>query len=293
MKCFSVCFCCDKNYYIHLIVSIKSLLENNKDLIFKIYVINEDFHKNEIASLKALIESYKNIFVYINDLNWDYSKLKTTRQFSKAIYYRISIPYLICDDLVLYLDSDIIVNGSLIDLFSINLKDKVLGAVQDIGYIDYKSLDMDYEHGYFNSGVMLINTKEWKSNNVTQKVLSLLENKKINFLYPDQDALNMVLVKKWKNIKPTYNQQASFFYKKLKKRGLCIFGEEFNDSRKRPLIIHYSGSKKPWHTSSTHPYRKKYWFYRSKIDFIHNYFDDFSFKNYLKYLIKKVLRIKL
>lgn len=293
MTYYSICFCCDKNYYKHLQVSVKSLLDNNRDIPLKIYVINDDFSNDEVYFLRKLIGSYKKYFVYINNSDWSYSNLKTTKQFSKAIYYRLSIPYLIDEDLVLYLDSDVVVNGSLSSLFSVDLEKNVLGAVEDIGDIDYKSLNIDCELGYFNSGVMLINTKEWKLNNITQKALLLLENKEINFSYPDQDALNIILVNRWKKLNPIYNQQASFFYKKLQKKGYYIFGQEFSNSKKYPLIIHYSGSKKPWHTSSTHPYRKKYWFYHSEKKINKHLFDDFSIKNYFKYVLKIMLGIKL
>lgn len=291
MKHLAICFCADKNYYEPLLVAVTALLENNRNIKMTIYLISDDIVGSELAYLSNLVENYQQKFVLIAQVETIFSKLKTTTQFTKAIYYRLSIPYVIPESVVLYLDCDIVVNGSLEKLTEIKLDEHIIGAVEDIGYIDIQRLGLPKNTKYFNSGVLLINTDNWKKHNITQQAVDyILANEKI-ILYPDQDALNVTIEDKCYYLNPTFNQQANFFYKETQENGFKIFGKNFEYAKKSPVIIHYSGSKKPWHTSGTHPFKNLYWFYLAKTELFHEQYSDFSIKNYLTYLIKKIKRI--
>lgn len=288
----SVCFCCDRRYYEHVVVAIQSLLSNSFDINIIVYIINDDFEQGEIEYIKRIIKKYRQEFIYIDEIKLDCYDLKTTEQFSKAIYYRLLIPHLIKDDFVLYLDSDVVINSCLSDIFEINLKNNVIGAVEDIGYSNYSVIGMNEESAYFNSGVMLINLNLWRDQNITERAMKLLLDKNNEFKYPDQDALNIILQYKWLRLNPKYNQQASFFYSSNREKGWKSFGDLFSIAKTNPTIIHYSGGRKPWHTTSNHPFKSRYWHYYSMTDIYNPRFKDFSKINYFKYLVKFTFSIK-
>ncbi len=72
----------------------------------------------------------------------------------------------------------------------------------------------ELEKGYFNSGVLLINTLAWAQESVSAKAMSMLADKAIvsRLTYMDQDILNLILLGKVKFIDAKYNTQFSLNY---------------------------------------------------------------------------------
>lgn len=105
----------------------------------------------------------------------------------------------------------------------------------------------ELEKGYFNSGVLLINTLAWAQESVSAKAMSMLADKAIvsRLTYMDQDILNLILLGKVKFIDAKYNTQFSLNYE-LKKSFICPINDE-------TVLIHYVGPTKPWHYWAGYP----------------------------------------
>ncbi|MEH1334018.1 glycosyltransferase family 8 protein, partial [Proteus mirabilis] len=161
-----------------------------------------------------------------------------------SMYFRLIIPQVLHPFInkVLYLDADIICINKLSDIFSYNLKNKIAGVINH-AYIDpyVSSLSLNNTEYYFNSGVMLINTEEWKSNKILEKFLIKINES--NYKYPDQDVLNILLENKILYLDGKYNR----FIENVRK----------NDNT---TLIHYTGTPKPW----------KAWY--NNDDFFYRYF---------------------
>ncbi|HOY31111.1 MAG TPA: glycosyltransferase [Bacteroidales bacterium] len=126
---------------------------------------------------------------------------------------------------VIFLDSDIIVKGSLDQLTKI----KYFGAVQDIYFNKLyahffnpdknKYLDKTYNLNVaaFNSGVFCFNTAI-----ITPQLFSelnkLVKNHISDFRYPEQAALNLAFYGKWKKMPWIYNTYLIFHKFKLPKK---------------------------------------------------------------------------
>lgn len=83
---------------------------------------------------------------------------------------------------IIYLDTDIMVNGDIIELYNTNIENYELGVVKDrYGRFLINPF-------YFNSGMLLMNLKKIKETNLLKKVREMCFNKKLAF--PDQSALN-------------------------------------------------------------------------------------------------------
>jgi lipopolysaccharide biosynthesis glycosyltransferase len=136
--------------------------------------------------------------------------------FPVTVFLRLFIPYMIDQDAdkVIYLDVDTIVQDDISNLWNIDLGDYTVGAVQDYsktvdckwaGIPNYKQLGLNGDTKYFNSGVLLINPKKWRKENITSEVISVLGKYRQYVVMPDQYGLNVVFANKWLELDPRWN----------------------------------------------------------------------------------------
>ncbi len=168
-----------------------------------------------------------NISEYLNGTNF-YSAY----HISTAMYYRFFIPKILSKyDKILYLDCDIIVNGSILNLFEQDLSNDLLGAVSEIDFSNPQ---------YFNSGVLVFNVKQFLEENICEKLIDYV-NKNQNLNLPDQDALNFICKNRITYFSRIYNYyvtpafRESSVIKQLKIRNYA-----------KIKILHYTQKEKPW-----------------------------------------------
>ena len=126
------------------------------------------------------------------------------------------IPKLINQARVLYLDADIIVNGSLSDFYYSDLNGAPVGVVKDYGmgeHFPFPYLDASVSRNYFNSGVLLIDCAKWRNEGLVNTLLQTVEEYGDQVLYGDQCTLNIVLREKAKYYSFTENAQVQYIEK--------------------------------------------------------------------------------
>ncbi len=168
--------------------------------------------------------------------------------FSPAVYLRLLIPELIpaAYRRVLYLDSDILVQGDIGELWALPLGDEPIWAAIDEGlrgepYIR-ETLNVSNaprNAPYFNSGVMFIDIVNWRRLQISERAFSYLKEWGHLGLCHDQDALNAVSVGEWGILSPSWNFQV---------RGKDLLSTE-NIAERPPKIIHFLDVK-PWYRNS-------------------------------------------
>jgi len=290
MKKYSVVFATDENYIQHLSVALFSLLKNNNNCQFQIYVICSGISEKYFHKLKLIVNKFDSTINQIVVKDEIFDSLVTNHHFTKAMYYRLLIPKFIKDDVVLYLDADIVVNGSIKDLFDIDLESKYIGAVLNPGFQRHKELKMDLDSEYFNSGVMLINNKLWITNSVADKVIKFVDDNQSVIKFPDQCGLNAIVNGNWQKAPLKFNQQAAIFEKDFSNKYNCFSKEELEDAKENPIIIHYTGSSKPWHFRNKHPYKNLYWKYLKMTPFKRYIPNDLTVVNVIKWMIPKSIK---
>jgi len=203
-------------------------------------------------------------------------------------WFRCLIPDLYAMfDKAIYLDCDTLLNGDIFEFYNIDILDKFLAAITDVwGAKNYiKRLNMK-STSYFNAGVLLINCKKWRENNIFEKIKDCaLDDETIK--YSDQDVLNKIIDEDKLVLSPKYNYLEGWwhnYYNEYEGWELT----EYNKAKTQPLIIHFTGTK-PNTLKSKHSFKEKWWQYFKKsrcyIDFLENYRLDF-------YKEKKNLEIK-
>lgn len=156
---------------------------------------------------------------------------------------------------ILYLDADILCQGSLIHLTSVDLTDSIAAAVPDMGddpLVDLQCYLFDLERNrYFNAGFLYINVDQWIENDVTPILLDLMRTHNDALVYPDQDALNIALKGRVTLVPERWNFQ--FNAENALLRGHTMFSPPSD-----VVLIHFVGRMKPWHGWNMHQCRQMY-----------------------------------
>jgi len=138
--------------------------------------------------------------------------------FPLNIYMRLFVSYFIPAGIekILYLDVDMIVQKDITILFENDLGNYMIGAVADPrvttfnnawgGILNYSELGFQGSTKYFNTGLLLINTRMWRDQNIAEKVIDCIKKNKKYANYPDQYGLNVVLANQWLALDPLWNQ---------------------------------------------------------------------------------------
>lgn len=221
MKPLTIVVACDNHYIILLAALIKSIEANLAEgKKIEIYIIEDNVNATSKQKLQQSVNTA------ITTLVWKEMasvipvgmKLPLDRSsYPLNIYMRLFIPYFIPAEIetVLYLDVDMIVQKDVSTLFDIDLSQHVVAAVLDPriitfdnswgGVLNYQELGLPGTTRYFNTGLLVMNTKLWREQNVTEKIIDCIEQHKKFANYPDQYGLNVVLANQWLELDPLWN----------------------------------------------------------------------------------------
>jgi lipopolysaccharide biosynthesis glycosyltransferase len=290
----NIVFATDKNYIQHLCAALVSLLENNKDLCIDIYIISSGMSNKSYRNIKEITDKYNCTVKHIVISDKLFTTLAVTHPYyPKGTYYRLLIPELIDTEKILYLDSDIIVNGSIKELYEQDLNNYYVCAIEDPGFDRHDQLKMNIASKYFNSGMMLINLALWKTSGLQKKVIDFIENNPQAVLFPDQCGLNSIINGQWKKVPLKYNQQSSIFSPAFEEQFDSFSKAELDEAKNNPVIIHYTSGSKPWHSTNTHPYKYLYWKYLKMTRYKHAIYSDLMPMHLLKSIIPPKVKQKI
>jgi len=266
-------FSANDGYSMQLCICIVSLEENNPDSNKRIYVVNNGISELNLKRILSLEDKYDNLSLVILDgsvVDSFFHELFPNGfdSLRVAMFGRVFVSSLISDDGVdrlLYLDCDTIVMGDVSSLFDVDLGDSYLGAVLD-RISNILSVDLGSSDGYFNSGVLLINLKKWREDDLEKVILGEVEKQVNNPNLYEQPVLNWVLQGKVKILPLEYNYHPSFekefiFYRVVND-GNFYSMDDFNRIEV-PVIIHFYGVCKPWFMNSVVPFGDCFSYYKS------------------------------
>lgn len=297
----NIVICVDHRFVMQCGILAYSTCVNNKDRVINFYIMIDDTFtdddRKEIIKIVSQFNKDNTVeFILVDDnlvkdFLW-YEKGYYTRQ----TFYRLLMPKLLPNnvDKVLYLDGDIIVRGSLCELWNLDINNVDIGVTVDgdSGMLSqYNRLRYSIDLGYFNAGVMLVNLKKWREENLGKDLLRfLLDNKELSNL-GDQDALNYVLRNSKIHIPLKYNVQPKFLYQyQYMPFSIYQYKDELDEARVNPIILHFAGCR-PWVENCPHPYKEEFLKYKAQtiwkdvpLSKVH-----VSIKDKMKEFLRKVL----
>lgn len=263
----------DNNYAPYCGVMLTSLLENNKDCNFDIYVLSSEISDINRKRFKVLESLYDCNIVIIrpDDKVFEKCPIKDGDHVSQAAYYRIICDSLLPDTItrILYLDCDIIVNTEISDLYGMDMGDKsvVAACIDSYNAIHRKRLAL--KNDYFCSGVMLFDLSRFREEEFGKKCIDAINEDPDKFIYHDQDALNIVFNDRVTYISPKWNMMSAFLRRDKADMHMSeTFKAEIEQTlltESDKLIVHYEYLPKPWQkwVMMPHPFTKLWYHYRS------------------------------
>ena len=204
----TIVYCANRKLYPQLPTTINSLLQNNSN-IEKIYLLIEDDSISYINNPKIEFINCNNFNFLIRE------EMFCTRRFPYMATVRCFLGSILKENKIIYLDVDTLVDGSLEELWNLDISNKCIAGRYEAG-------------DYINSGVLLMNLNLIRSLKYEDKIKNLLENCK--FQFPDQDALNVVFK----------------MYKRQIPKKFNILGTKEPQEEKEIIVRHFAGLRKPW-----------------------------------------------
>lgn len=277
MKQYNFLYTTDNNYFMHMLTSIYSLLENNKDIYLNIHIIEDNLDEINKTRLFKLEELYNNIKINIYSIKliedimnkfsipkWRDTNIANARLFANEIIKDV--------DTILYLDCDTLVVNPISEIFKYSKANPISGT-KEICIPEHINNKLQ---NYYNSGILLFNYNQWENEKCIDKIYKTIKNNPIDFIYPDQDLLNFSIENIGTldisyNLYPllsvinNYPFLARHFYEK--KHSFYSY-EEVEKAIMNPHIYHNLCYQtiRPWEKNNIHPYTALYRFYRTLWD---------------------------
>ena len=206
---------------IHIVFACNDAYAQFLDVCFKSITLSQPIVENETYTLHVLTDKLSK------------SSIKRLKEATK--------------ERVLYLDTDTLITNSILPLFSLDKKGKAVGAVKQnysSAKENIKRLNYDVNKGYFNAGVLLIDLKQWRENNVMKQSIDYCVKNIEHLSLFDQDALNVIFQDNKCELPLCYNiipanLNSDYYY-------TAEHLDEIKEAVYRPVIIHYAASA-PWY----------------------------------------------
>jgi lipopolysaccharide biosynthesis glycosyltransferase len=187
-------------------------------------------------------KSYDNLFIIPNGMS----------HFVKEGYYRLFFPALIDPEIkkLIYIDADTLILQDLTPLYNYNTNSKPIAAAPDKGMFPRPELGTIEKNSYFNSGVMVIDTEEWRKQEVFKESLAFLRAYPEKIIWADQDVLNAVLLGNWQKLDYEFN---------FMRECIPVFVNGTNKAKLLAsiFVLHFNGPK-PWEVKCDNLLRSVY-----------------------------------
>lgn len=270
----NIIYASNNAYAKYLGISMLSLFDNNHDLEeINVFILAQEIDLENTNHLRAIADKYQRNVKFIDISEFD--KLIPfefgTSGYNPIVLSRLFLCRFLPPDVkrILYLDCDIIVNGSIKELETIPFKRNLVAAVPELHMpVDKKALiGFQKDETYYNAGVLLVNLELWRSADIESVFMDYYRSMNGQLLYNDQDIINHCCKGKILTLSHTYNLSTNLFYfpryfvKKLQPAYETSSKDKYSQILSSPSIIHYMGDERPWIAGNHNKYRKQYEYY--------------------------------
>lgn len=262
----NVVYISDNKYVEFFGISLISLFENNRNIHnVNVFLLHNGISSDNVERIDGIAEKYQRTVNYIDISDYEESiEFKAdTCGFNPIILARLFLEKYIPEtiDDVLYLDCDVIVDGSLKELDGYNFENHLLAAVPELVMHDeYKNkIGLSDSDTYFNSGVLLINLKLWRKEHIAHAFTEFLKEHNGKLLFADQDIINACCKGRIKVLPVKYNCSPN----------MCFFPDGFIkkmhpdfDLSGQYVIVHFLGDERPWFAGNFNRYKNVFYKYK-------------------------------
>lgn len=300
----------DSPYAPHAAVVIESIIQycpQKLDFVILHTIDLEENHRNQLFThFQERVNSFQFYEIPLTEFK-PFKNLTALKHIKnpQSVLLRLFCDHLPFDDILIYVDCDILVFEDITKILNYMHPDEIIGAVTEYNgaykekdlsniqsyekyqgdpliYESYysrtlKKLEMNPYGRYFCAGMMVINLKLWRENKISSKTLNYILTNPDKCFATDQDALNHFINGNYIEIPPRWNN-------------VVMYGgvftnyslEELKEAYFNPAIVHFAGTIKPWHYMANKKYKKTYRDYRKKTPWPRLIYQDKNFLNFTK-----------
>lgn len=270
----NVAYACDDNYLPHTGISILSLLDHNQLIDeLDIYLISVNISKVNITEIQNIVDRFnrKLIVIPFKEL-CPGLKLSALGRHIETVYAKLFFGNIADVDKIIYLDSDVIINGSLLEMWEVDLGENYFGLVKTVTKSYSQSLGLEITDVFYNDGVAIVNTSKLRSDYMQEKFINFIDLYNGNPPVLSEGTINVVCKNRIKTIHPKFNLGSSFLMYNSKDLNIISNEVEYypnkviEEALLKPVVIHYLTGwfKRPWEIGCTHPFKAKYLDYKAK-----------------------------
>jgi len=257
----NIAFISDDNYVAHLTVSIISMLENigrnhpsSEQSTLDIYILDAGITPK---SREMLLQSVAGNATQCR-LRWSITFAEVSipeclsvsgavlRYFNRTVFAKLYVTELLPAHIhkVIFLDSDLLVRGDVMDLWFTDIRGKILAAAPDSLTADMISLlyppDVLWKPDWkvANAGVMILDIGELRRRGAHKDLLDIATRHRLPLL--DQDAYNLYCQGDWFELDGRWNVNMMNVIDYI---GLAGDSRQFLEV---PFVVHFLGKPKPW-----------------------------------------------
>jgi lipopolysaccharide biosynthesis glycosyltransferase len=267
-KSIDIVLACDDNYAELVAIFIESFYRTNTSFRFaKFHLLTNNINKETIDLIKRQIRQGEGtISTYDISNIKDLLGIQVSNTIAISSYARLFLSDLLPNDIekVLYIDCDIVANGDLADLWDVELHSNLIAGVLDTLYSDNSktAVGMRSDSGYVNAGLLLINLKAWREEDIKQEFLDVLKKYNGDVFHHDQGIINAVCENRKIIVHPRFNATTTYFthrYAYIRSLNKPFYSkEEYESAIKTPVLIHFTEGfyGRPWIKNCKHPFAK-------------------------------------
>jgi len=249
---FALAFCSDQYMELPLLVAATSAMKHiSTNFDVHVYLLLSSIGQKGVARIRKVLDRVGRQYSLTILPPPDDAIFHSFRPFygTYTAYYRLVLPDLIPDDRFLYLDTDTVTGTDLSRLATIDMQGYAMGFVVQgkMGTALEKKFFLELGHGRedpaFNSGVMLVDSKQWKAQQCFPRLMEFCRKYPEALLAADQTALNALFSRSCFRLDPQFNVRLSTFVR---------------DDLPAEGIYHFVDSPKPWDIFGNlfHPYSR-------------------------------------
>lgn len=248
---------CTKNYLVHIVEVLNSLIElcSSHKFVAHVVVDCKDDEVEQLQQMMNMFGEHANVVVYSSSCFEDLiDSDKVRMDLSKMTYARLFMDKFLSNDIkrILWLEADLLfANSKVASMFNMPFGDNYA-----IGVVDYSMMAFGREERhktqvsqYLNGGIISFNVEKMRLHGVFNQFnefMSDLPKWFIEHNFADQTVMNYIMRGKVKFIDSTYNIQSIMFgypqYDDAARE--CGYDDQI-DMMKRCIVSHMMGAK-PW-----------------------------------------------
>ena len=243
----SIIVASDNHYAVLIAALLKSIdISHNSGEHIDFYIIDDGISTRFRTKLESMIDPSRITIKWFKSEKVIPANVHIpvdSSSFPLTAYLRIFAPYVVDEGLekLIYLDVDTIVRDDISKLWNTDLGDYTIAVAQDVGKTfdcswggvpNFKELGYPGDTPYFNSGVMVMNPKKWREENITNEVIASLIKYHQHVKMADQYGLNVVFANRWQRLNPLWNW---FAFQEDNKASLIHFLDI------KPIFTSYNG----------------------------------------------------